>query len=96
MQPAMSCSCLCVPALHGAVLAGAVLAQPEREGDVANLGVSGPQAGLGAMASLRLPLCSLCSPEVESDDIIKSLILSRAKCPAQPQVTLSCSLQPHL
>lgn len=41
MQPAMSCSCLCVPALHGAVLAGAVLTQPAREGDIASLGLSG-------------------------------------------------------
>lgn len=90
MQPAMSCSCLCVPALHGWSCTG-----PVRKGDLASLGVSGAQAGLAAVASLGLPLCSLCSPEEQSDDIIKSLILSRAKCPAQPQVTLSCSLQPH-
>lgn len=87
MQPAMSCSPLCVPELCGAALAGAVLAQSAREGDIASPGVSGPQDGLAAVAFLWLPLCS---PEVESDDIIKSLILSRAKCPAQPQVTLSC------
>lgn len=96
MQPAMSCSPLCVPALCGAALAGAVLAQSAREGDIASPGVSGPRDGLAAVASLWLLLCSLCSPEVESDDIIKSLILSRAKCPAQPQVTVSsdCNLTP--
>lgn len=94
MQPGMSCSCLCVPALCGAVLAGAVLAQSAREGDIASLGVSGPQAGLAAVASVWLPLCSLCFPEAESDDIIKSFILSRAKSSAQPQVALSshCNL----
>lgn len=94
MQPAMSCSCLCVPALCGAVLAGAVLAQSTREGDIASLGVSGPQAGLAAVASVWLPLCSLCFPEAESDDIIKSFVLSQAKSSAQAQVALSshCNL----
>lgn len=56
MQPAMSCSPLCVPELCGAALAGAVLAQSAREGDIASLGVSGPQDGLAAVASLWLPL----------------------------------------
>lgn len=71
------------------VLAGAVLAPSAREGDIASLGVSGPQAGLAAVASVWLPPCSLCFPEAEIDDIIKSLVLSRAKSSAQPQVALS-------